>query len=131
MAVILNMQKLKRMHKPFPFFPAYQTWEREMILIQLQLTQLRATFERASFMLSKRDFERLDALELSQNSLQKKIKLLIQNLSAPRLRLHLARRKSLENISSEIEQGLTRLSSSLINLKNEKFANQNKVTACL
>jgi hypothetical protein len=82
-------------------------------------------------MLSKRDFERLDALELAQNSLQKKIKLLIQNLRAQQLTLQLTCHKSLENIVSEIEQGLARLSISLADLKNEKFANKIKSTFCL
>ncbi|MEJ5995275.1 hypothetical protein WG904_12685 [Pedobacter sp. Du54] len=131
MKAILNRQKLKRMDKPPPVIHVYQTWEREVNLIQIQLAQLRAIFERGSFVLSKRDFERLGALERSQKELQKKINPLIQNLGTNQMSIHCAKHKVLKNIANEIEQGLILLYSSLANLKKEKFTHTNKTTTCL
>lgn len=131
MTVILSRQRLKTIHKSHSFIPIYHIWEREMIPIQIQLSQLRTVFEQASFMLSKRDFERLELLELSQISLQKRLNFIRLQVKGHYWPTHNKRKSSLELMAIRIELDLKALLMQLAMFKRDKFEKKKKYIGCL
>jgi len=90
----------------------------ELQQIQTKLLQIRTTFNNGSFLLAKRDFERLESLEMSLLKLQQKIDILRRQRSNHKEKTIYLRKKEL---TREISIGLTLLVQQLGNLTKEKF----------